>query len=69
MNIPYLLDAKARDAVSAIYGSSLRYQCPCRIISPKFDLTELAARAPKSGPDFSQASKDWKEIGVACKRH
>jgi hypothetical protein len=27
MNIPYLLDVKARDAVSATYGSSLRYQC------------------------------------------
>jgi hypothetical protein len=60
MNIPYLLDLKARDAVSATYGSSLRYQRRCRIVRRSLTLTDPAsARAPKSGPDFSQASKEW----------
>jgi hypothetical protein len=31
MNIPYLLDVKARDAVSATYGSSLRYQTKAKL--------------------------------------
>jgi hypothetical protein len=45
MNIPYLLDLKARDAVSATYGSSLRYQHPLQDHSPKSDPSRSGVRA------------------------